>query len=112
MSKRAINWFDVNITRIGIEYEGSNLYSRQSTHKGKIIMTKTQGIKEIKKCIENRNQYLNDLINRNDQSFYTKEIDESFRKNINEITNKAKLSYFDLIDSGIIYKDWGMKIKI
>ena len=75
-------------------------------------MTKTQGIKEIKKCIENRNQYLNDLINRNDQSFYTKEIDESFRKNINEITNKAKLSYFDLIDSEVIYKDWGMKIKI
>lgn len=72
-------------------------------------MTKTQGIEEIKKCINVRNTYLNDLINRNAQRFYTKEMEQNFRKDINEIINKAKLTYFDLIDNGVIYKDWGIK---
>ena len=72
-------------------------------------MTKTQGIKKIKKYISIRNTYLNDLINRNAQRFYTKEMKQNFRKDINEIINEAKLTYFDLIDNGVIYKDWEIK---
>ena len=74
-------------------------------------MTKIKALKDIKFYIDIHNKYLNDLLNRNAQRFYTKEMQDKFFKDINEIIEHAKLTYNDLMSYGIIGKDNSFNIK-
>jgi len=74
-------------------------------------MTKRKALKDIKFHIDINNGYLTGLLNRNAQRYYTKEMQDKFFKDINEIIEQAKLTYNDLISYGIIGKDNSFNIK-
>jgi len=75
-------------------------------------MTKRKALKDIKFHIDINNGYLTGLLNRNAQRYYTKEMQDKFFKDINEIIEQAKLTYNDLISYGFICIDYSFNIKI